>query len=68
MALNLDQTQLTYVSLGRQTFDLKDLIPVPIKGIDNKRQMTATFTVSVSGSFLPIQLIFNAKTKHCFPK
>ena len=39
MALNLDQTQLTYVSLGRQTFDLKDLIAVPIKGVDNKRQI-----------------------------
>ena len=41
---------------------------VPIKGVDDKRQITVTFTVSASGVFLPIQLIYQGKTKSCLPK
>ena len=29
---------------------------LPIKGIDDKRQITANFTVSMTGKFLAIQL------------
>lgn len=66
--LNLDQTPHPYVSQGKYTFDLKGSATVPIKGVDNKRQMTATFMVSASGSVLPTQLIYNAKTKRCLSK
>ena len=41
---------------------------VPIKGIDDKRQITATFAISMSGEFLPIQVIYEGKTKRCLPK
>ena len=41
---------------------------VPIKGVDDKRQITATFAVSASGEFLPMQLIYAGETKRCLPK
>ena len=41
---------------------------VPIKGIDEKRQITATFAISISGEFLSIQVIYEGKTKRCLPK
>ena len=66
--LNLDQTSLSYVSPGKYTLDLKGSTTVPIKGVHDKWQITATFRVSTSGSFLPIQLIQNCKTKRCLPK
>ena len=43
---------------------MKGLNTVPIKDVNNKQQVTATFTVSASGSFLTIQIIYNSKTKH----
>ena len=57
------QTPFSYVSLGKYTFDLKGSKTVLIKGIDDKRQITATFTVTTSGSSLPNQLICSSKTK-----
>ena len=68
LVLNLDQTPLSYVSPGKYTFCMKGSTTVPIKGVDDKRQITATFTVSASGVFLPIQLIYQGKTKRCLPK
>ena len=41
---------------------------VSIKGIDDKRQMIATFTVLVTGVFLPIQSIYQAATKRRLSK
>ena len=39
-----------------------------IKGIDDKRQIIATFTVSMTGKFLPVQLIYEGKTPRCLPR
>ena len=58
-----DETPLSYVSPGKYTFCLEGTTTVPIKGVDDKRQITATFTVSASGVFLPIQLIYQGKLK-----
>ena len=41
---------------------------VPIKGIHDKIQITATFTVSMTGKFLPIQLISEGKAPRCLPR
>ena len=66
--LNLDQTPLSYVSPGKYTFNIKGSSNVHIKGIDDKRQITATFAVSATGELLPFQLIYAGKTKKCLPK
>ena len=68
LVLNLDQTPLSYVSPGKYTIDLKGSKIDPIKGVDNEWQITATFTITTSGSFLPIQLIYSGKTKRSIPK
>ena len=64
----MDQTPLSYVSPGKYTFDVKGVKNVPIKYIDGKRQITATFAISMSGEFLPIQVIYECKTTRCLPK
>ena len=46
---------------------MKGVKHVPIKGVDDKRQITATFAVSASGDFLPMQLIY-AGDKKMFAK
>ena len=61
LLLNLDQTPLSYVSLGKYTFSIKGWTNVPIKGLDDEIQITCTFVVSASGAFLPIQLIYTGK-------
>ena len=47
--VNLDQKPLSYGSPGKYNFDVKGAKIIPIKGINNKRQITATFTISRSG-------------------
>ena len=61
LILNLNQTPFSYDSPGKYTFNPKGAKTVPIKGVDDKRQITATFSISMTGSFLPIQLIYEGK-------
>ena len=67
LLINLDQTPLSYVSPGKYTFNSKGAKNVPLKGVDDKRQITAIFSISATGEFLPIQLMYSAKTKRCLP-
>ena len=46
LVLNLDQTPLSYGSPGKYTFNIIGASTTHIKGIDEKRQITATFTGS----------------------
>ena len=41
---------------------------VPISGLDNKRSITATFSITMENKFLPMQLIYKGKTSQSFPK
>ena len=68
LVINLDPTPLSYVSPGKYTFHPRGEQNVPIKGVDNKRQITGTFAVSLTGEFLPIQVVYQGKTKRCLPK
>ena len=40
---------------------------MPIAGIDDKRQITATLTVTATGDMLPAQVIYGGKTPACLP-
>ena len=51
---SLDQVPLSCVTLGEYIFDVRSAKTVPVKGIDDKRQIIATFSLSISGEFLPI--------------
>ena len=68
LVLNIDQTPLSYVTPGKYTFSFKGAKNIHIRGVDDKRQITATFAVSCTGDFLPMQLIYSGKTPRCLPK
>jgi len=68
LIINLDQTPLSYVSPGKYTFSFRGSKNVPIKGVDDKRQITGTFAVTLNGTFLPVQLIYQGKSNRCLPK
>ena len=59
LVINLDQTPLSYVSPGKCKFNFKVAKNVSIKGVDDRRQITATFAISAAGEFLPVQLIYH---------
>ena len=41
---------------------------VPIKGLTDKRNITLTFVISLAGEFLPMQVIYQGKTKASLPR
>ena len=41
---------------------------VEVIAIDDKRQITAVFCGSITGEFLPLQLIYEGKTNRCLPQ
>ena len=66
--LNADQTPSSYVSVGRMTMAEKNSQSVPIKGLTDKRNITLTFVISLAGEFLPMQVIYQGKTKASLPR
>ena len=45
-------------------FSFRDTKNVPIKGVDDKKQITGAFAVTFKGKFLPIQLTHSGKSSH----
>ena len=68
LVLNADQTPSSYVSVGKQTMATHGARSVPIKGLTDKRNITLTFAVSLTGEFLPMQIIYGGKTKASLPR
>ena len=68
LILNLDQTPLKYVPVSNETMALKGSTSVTIEGSNDKRMITGTFAITLSGRFLPIQLIYGGKTTQSIPK
>ena len=68
MIPNLDQTPCKFVQSSRYTMAKKGSTNVEIVGSGDKRSITATFVVSLSGSFLPMQLIYDGKTERSIPR
>ena len=67
MVINWDQTAIKYIPLSDWTMAEKGSKRVEVFGIDDKRQITATFAASLTGSFLLIQLVYAGKTSRCHP-
>ena len=53
LVVNFDQTPSKLVPVGRSTLAKRNSTNVTIAGSSDKRTITATFSVSLSGSFLP---------------
>ena len=48
-----------------QTSNSRHAKNVPFKGVDEKRQFTGTFAVTLDRKLLPVQLIYQEKSLHC---
>ena len=68
LIINFDQTPLPYICSGNRTYAKKGSSNVALVGKAKKKQITGTFTITMSGSFLPMQLINKGKTNFCLPK
>ena len=68
LILNLDQTRSKYVTVAQTTLAKKNSKSEVIAGGSRKCPITATFTVSFDGTFLPMQLIYGGKTTKSLPK
>ena len=67
LVINLDQTPSKFVPGCNKTLAEKGSKTVSIAGSTDKRTITATFAITLSGNFLPIQLIYCGKTSKSIP-
>ena len=67
LVINWDQTGIHYVPVGSWTMEKEGSKRVEIVAVDDKRQITAVFAGSLTGDFLPPQLIYKGTTKWCLP-
>ena len=73
LIINLNQTALQFYRISQYSTVKKGEKSIPITNSTDKRQITETLAISLSGNFLPMQLIFQGKTDRChldytFPK
>ena len=67
LIINWDQTGLNIVPTYSWTMEEQGSKRVEIVGLGNKRQITATFAVAMSGAVLPVQILYAGKTSRCHP-
>ena len=68
LVINWDQTGINYIPISSWTMEGEGSKRVEVAGKDDKRQLTTLFACSMSGDFLPIQLVYQGKTARCLPK
>ena len=68
LIINIDQTPTNYAPVSRSTLTKKNSKAVAIKGSSDKRSINATFSITFSGKFLPMQLIYGEKTTKSLPR
>ena len=66
LVLNLDQTNSKYVSVGKTTIAEKVSNSILISSLSDKSN--ATFTITLNGKFLEMQLIYGGKTNQSLLK
>ena len=62
LIMNFDQTPLKYAPVSNSTLAKKGSKHIPITGGAFKESITATFGITYSSKFLPMQLIYKGKT------
>ena len=67
LVVNWDHTGINYVPVGNWTMATEGLKRIEVAGLGDKRQFTAVFAASLSGDFLPPQIIYAGKTPRCLP-
>ena len=67
LIINWDQTGINYVPVSQWTMEKVGSKRVEIIGVNDKRQITGVFAGTLAGDFLPVQLVYQGKTKKCLP-
>ncbi len=67
LVINWDHTGINYIPVSNWTMEKEGAKRVEIFGVQDKRQMTVVFAGTMTGHFLPPQLIYAGKTKKCLP-
>ena len=65
LIINQDHTGINYIPVSKWTMEKELTNHIEIAGIEDKRQFTGHCRCN---EFLPVQLIYQGKTKACLPK
>ena len=68
LIFNWDQTGIQLVPTGQLTMNRAGEKVIAITNFDDKRQVTAVFATTMTGQYLPPQVIYKGKTVRCHPK
>lgn len=68
LIFNWDQTGIQLVPTGQWTMNRAGEKVIAIANSDDKRQITAVFAATMTGEYLPPQVIYKGKTVRCHPK
>ena len=68
LTMNLDQTPSYLVPCKKFTMAKKGSNNVTMHGCNDKRTITGTFVITLSGEFLSMQLIYGSKTLQSLPR
>ena len=68
MIINWDQTGSKFIPCSEWTLEVQGSKQVPIKGLDDKREMTVLMTVNAAGDVIPPQLLYAGTTQQCHGK
>ena len=66
LVINWDQSSIHYVPVSNYTMEKEGSKRIELVGIEDKRQITAVFSGTMSGVCLPMQLIYQGKTQNVF--
>ena len=67
LIINWDHTALKLVPSSNWTMEKKGIKRIEIVAINDKRQITCVLACTMSGHFLPVQLIYQGTTPKCHP-
>lgn len=68
LVINWDQTGIHLIPSSSWTMEKEGTRRVEIEGFGSKSQITAVFGATLSGDFLPVQVVYAGKTVRCHPK
>ena len=67
LVINFDQTGLKIVPVSEWTLEVKGSKDCSIVALEDKREITAVIGITLSGVFLPLQLVYKGTTDRCHP-
>lgn len=63
LVINWDHTGINYVPVSNWTMAAEGSKQIEVAGLGDKRQLTVVYSASMTGDFLPPQVIYSGKTK-----